>query len=96
MMKVRPCLVPPLRRNSRTSGLGAIHLAEDREANTLQRQTVVGHFFELDRLVVEGGISVCWAFPCGRLGGVQQTDLHVGQTKGKQGRHRATKRPRVC
>lgn len=25
-----------------------------------QRQTVVGHFFELDRLVVEGGISVCW------------------------------------
>jgi hypothetical protein len=28
-----------------------------------QRQTVVGHFFELDRLVVEGGISVCWPFP---------------------------------
>lgn len=28
-----------------------------------QRQTVVGHFFELDRLVVEGGISVCQLFP---------------------------------
>lgn len=35
------------------------HISEDREANMLQRQTVVGHFFELDRLVVEGGISVC-------------------------------------
>lgn len=28
-----------------------------------QRQTVVGHFFELDRLVVEGGISVWQLFP---------------------------------
>ncbi|KKY31450.1 putative iron-sulfur cluster biosynthesis protein isd11 [Diaporthe ampelina] len=28
-----------------------------KELQMMKRQTVVGHFFELDRLVVEGGIS---------------------------------------
>ena len=27
-----------------------------------QRQTIVGNFYQLDRLVVEGSKSVCWPF----------------------------------
>ena len=29
----------------------------------LQRQTVIGQFYQLDRLVVEGGLSVCYPYP---------------------------------
>ncbi|KAG6367183.1 hypothetical protein INS49_001368 [Diaporthe citri] len=57
MMKVQSSLVPPLGRTCTNEWLPTIRLAEDGEANMWQRQTVVGHFFELDRLVVEGGIS---------------------------------------
>lgn len=33
-----------------------------------QRQTVVSQFFQLDRLVVEGGMSVCFYPPTGAPG----------------------------
>lgn len=64
MMKVRLLFVAPFgtgrtsewpRRRSLRRGI--------KRANMWQRQTVVGHFFELDRLVVEGGISVCYLAP---------------------------------
>lgn len=28
-------------------------------ADAVKRQTVIGQFFQIDRLVVEGGLSVC-------------------------------------
>lgn len=49
-----------------------------------QRQTVVGHFFELDRLVVEGGISVCCLF-LGRIVADYRLTLMQGKQKGNKG-----------
>lgn len=50
-----------------------------------QRQTVVGHFFELDRLVVEGGISVCWLFSGRDVTDYNRLTVTQGKQKGNKG-----------
>ena len=50
-----------------------------------QRQTVVGHFFELDRLVVEGGISVCWHFLMNNVAEYNRLTAMQGKQKGNKG-----------
>lgn len=53
----------------------------------VQRQTIVSQFYQIDRLVVEGGISVCipriWKLDSGD---VLDTHAFTGQADGKVGR----------
>ena len=48
-----------LARRSRSKGIENIHMLT---SNSVQRQTVVSQFYQLDRLVVEGGMSVGFFF----------------------------------
>jgi hypothetical protein len=59
----------------------------------LQRQTVVSQFFQLDRLVVEGGKTV--RFKMERRCEDISADKFTGKAKRKQGRYCETEGPRV-